>query len=181
MLKILFSLKISKQPSQKKRLSFNMFIRIEISLPSQVLHRTVSQLLSSPTVGRRCTYCFCNAPNSVHCFCNASNSAGPTFQHWWHDMSMIRNFWAGKNNKGGLKTLKQPHNGAKFLFKQTTRLGGGERGCYIYLFNRFSFAIFNRFNLPFLNSFHLLSLSIFEQVYICPLLVFVEHFEWIFP
>ena len=164
MLKILFSLEISKQPSQKKRLSFNMFIRVclclEISLPSQVLHRTVSQLLSSPTV------------EGVHCFCNASNSAGPTFQHWWHDMSMIRNFWAGKNNKGGLKTLKQPHNGAKFLFKQTTRLGGGEReGGYIYLFSMF----------PFFNRFHLLSLSIFEQVYICPLLVFVEHFEWIFP
>ena len=63
---------------------------------------------------------FCNVTH----FCNVSNGAVvPTFQHWWHDMSMIRNFWAGKNNKGELKTLK-PHNGAKFLFRQTTPMAG---------------------------------------------------------
>ena len=66
-------------------------------------------------------------------FCNVSNSAVPTFQHWWHDMSMIRNFWAGKNNKGELKTLKL-HNGAKFLFSRPTVLAEGGVGGLKFVF-----------------------------------------------
>ena len=81
-------------------------------------------------------------------FCNVmlSHSAVPTFQHWWHDMSMIRNFWAGKNNKGELKTLK-PHNGAKFLFKRTPDNHAGRgRGGWGWILSEFnSYLSFNRF------------------------------------
>ena len=53
---------------------------------------------------------------------------------------MIRNFWAGKNNKGDLKTLK-PHNGAKFLFSRQPR-GWVD---WNLSFNRFRFALFLAF------------------------------------